>query len=108
MGRRAESSVVASGDRVGYSLTTRPDGYRVRFVTPAGKRVERATGCDRKGEAGQRAEFLNHAAYAPASDIPATATWAEALADLDPNPRPTARFGPRLYDRRRGCSQAVP
>lgn len=87
MGRQAESSVVvASGDRVGYSLTTRPDGYRVRFVLPGGKRVERATGCDRKGDARQRAEFLIHAAYAPISDVPASATWAEALADLDQTP----------------------
>ena len=48
MGRQAEhTTTVATGERVGYSLTDRPGGYRVRFVGPGGKRVERATGCDR-------------------------------------------------------------
>ena len=38
MGRQAEhTTTVATGERVGYSLTDRPGGYRVRFVGPGGK-----------------------------------------------------------------------
>lgn len=84
MGRQAEhTTTVATGERVGYSLTDRPGGYRVRFVGPGGKRVERATGCDRKGDARAAAEAVVAAAYRPADCVAADATWEAALADLD-------------------------
>lgn len=84
MGRQAEhTTTVATGERVGYSLTDRPGGYRVRFVGPGGKRVERATGCDRKGDARAAAEAVVAAAYRPADAEATDATWAAALADLD-------------------------
>jgi hypothetical protein len=84
MGRQASHSyTLPTGQRVGYSLTDRDGGYRVRFVDPAGKRVERATGCDRKGDARQAAEFVITSTYAPKDERPAVATWDEALADLE-------------------------
>lgn len=52
IGRQAESSIVLpSGERVGFSLTERPGGYRIRFCLPTGKRVERTSGCSKVGEA---------------------------------------------------------
>ena len=84
MGRQAEHTItLPTGHRVGYSLTDRPGGYRVRFVGPSGKRVERATGCDRKGDARAAAEAIVGAAYRPAGDVAADASWEAALADLD-------------------------
>lgn len=87
MGRQADHTVTLSaGQRVGYSLTERPGGFRVRFVDPTGKRVERATGCDKKGEARQAAEVIITSAYAPLDERQQDATWDEALAHLDAVP----------------------
>jgi hypothetical protein len=84
MGRQAEHTItLPTGESVGYSLTDRPGGYRVRFVGPAGKRVELATGRDRKGDARATAEQIIAAAYRPADAVVLDLTWAAALADLD-------------------------
>jgi hypothetical protein len=84
MGRQAEHTyTLPTGQRIGYSLTDRPGGYRVRFVGPDGRRVERATGCDKKGEARTAAEFVIASAYAPPGRAAPAATWDEVLADLD-------------------------
>ena len=87
MGRQADNTVVLkSGARVGYSLTDRPGGYRARFIAPAGKRVERATGCTKVGEARLAAEAIIQAEYVPPADATAYTTWADALDDLDGTP----------------------
>ncbi|MGL6074887.1 MAG: tyrosine-type recombinase/integrase [Fimbriiglobus sp.] len=84
MGRQATNSVIlATGERVGYSLTDRPGGFRVRFVAPDGKRVELATGSTRKGDARAAAEIIILRAYQPPESRQTSASWQEALADLD-------------------------
>jgi hypothetical protein len=88
MGRQAEHThTLPDKTRVGYSLTDRPGGFRVRFVGPDGKRVERATGSSTKGEARHAAADIIEREYRPV--MPASrprSTWDEALADLDRTP----------------------
>lgn len=88
MGRQAQHThSLADGTVVGYSLTERPGGYRVRFLGLDGKRVERATGCQTKGEARNVAKGIVDEAYLPALPAkPREATWEEALADLAKTP----------------------
>jgi integrase len=78
---------LADGTVVGYSLTKRPGGYRVRFIGPEGKRVERATGCRTKGEARDVSPGIIDQEFKPAATtVPAKADWDAALADLDKTP----------------------
>ena len=88
MPRVNESHVqLPDGRRIGFSLTDRPTGYRVRFLAPDGRRVERSTGCTKKGDARAEAERIVLAEYAPAPDeLPQSATWEEAVAHLEQSP----------------------
>lgn len=88
MGRQSESThTLANGTFVGYALTRRPGGYRVRFVGPDGKRVERATGHTTKGEARSAAQTIIEDAFRPAlPPEPSAATWEVCLNDLDRTP----------------------
>ena len=113
MGRQSQhTTVVASGERVGYSLVERPGNLRVRFTLPGGVRVERSTGCSRKGEARAEAERLvarglrlgRHVPRPPYA--PAPATWIEALTDLarTPDLRPATVKGYKCaVDAMTGC-----
>ncbi len=72
------------GTEIGYSLTDRNNIYRIRFVEPDGRRVERSTGCKTKGEARQSALTIIGTAYLPALVAePQKATWDIVLAELD-------------------------
>ena len=88
MGRQAQHShTLPDGTAVGYSLTERPGGYRVRFVGPDGRRVERATACATKGEARGAARAILDEAYRPALPAePAMASWEVVLGELDRTP----------------------
>ena len=88
MGQQAQHThKLADGTVVGYSLTNRPGGYRVRFLGPGGKRVERATGCRKKGEARETCSAIIDAEYRAAlPPEPSKATWDIVLADLDRTP----------------------
>ncbi|VTU00868.1 hypothetical protein : : Phage_integrase [Gemmataceae bacterium] len=71
---------------IGFSLTERPGGYRVRFVGPDGGRVERATGCIKKGDARNAAKGIIESEYAPKVVTTPTSTWEQALGDLNRTP----------------------
>ncbi|HYH67459.1 MAG TPA: site-specific integrase [Urbifossiella sp.] len=88
MGRQAQHThALPDGTEVGYSLTERPGGYRVRFVGPDGTRVERSTGCRTKAQARQAATDIITEAYRPAMPAePSQATWETVLAELDQTP----------------------
>lgn len=88
MGRQAQHThALPDGTEVGYSLTERPGGYRVRFVGPDGSRVERATGCQTKAQARQAATDIIVEAYRPVMPAePSHATWDTVLDELDQTP----------------------
>ncbi|VTR93342.1 integrase family protein : : Phage_integrase [Gemmata massiliana] len=85
MGQQAQHThKLADGTLVWYSLTDRPGGYRVRFVGPNGKRVERATGCRTKGEAREAAPQIIEEEYRPAlPPEPSKANWDTVLNELE-------------------------
>src|SRR5689334_10257962 len=85
MGRQAQHTHnLSDGTTVGYSLTARPGGYRVRFVGPDLKRVERATGCATKGDARTEAQRLINEAYQPVLPTePTKVGWETVFSDLD-------------------------
>jgi integrase len=88
MGRQAQHAhTLPDGRVVDYSLTERPGGFRVRFVGPDGKRVERATGYQMKGEARNAAKDIIETVYRPALPAePTKACWETVLAELDRTP----------------------
>jgi len=88
MGRQSQSThTLPDGNVVGYSLTDRNGGYRVRFVGPDGNRIERATGRTTKGDARDAAKNIINESYAPKlPQAPVATTWEEALKDLDRTP----------------------
>ncbi len=88
MGRQAQHThALPDGTEVGYSLTERPGGYRVRFAGPDGTRVERSTGCRTKALARQAATDIITEAYRPVMPAePSHATWETVLAELDKTP----------------------
>lgn len=88
MGRQARHThALPDGTEVGYSLTERPGGYRVRFVGPDGNRVERSTGCQTKAQARQAATTIIAEAYRPVMPAePSHATWETVLVELDRTP----------------------
>ncbi len=99
MGQQAQHTHrLADGTVVGYSLTERPAGYRVRFVGPNGQRVERSTGCRTKGEARNACPDIIDTEYRPARPPEASkASWETVLKDLDltPDLRPDSIRGYR-------------
>lgn len=88
MAQRAQyTHELTDGTKVDYSLTSRPAGFRVRFIGPDGKRMERTTGCRKKGEARDACPGIIEEVYQPAlAPEAAKATWDVALADLDATP----------------------
>lgn len=88
MGRHAEHShTLADGTRVGYGLVKRAGLFRARFVTPDGKRVERATGQRTKNDAHRVAAAAIRQAYRPEQpDATREGTWEQALRDLEATP----------------------
>ena len=98
MGRTAKfSHTISDKTRVGYSLTDRPEGFRVRFVGPDGKRVERATHCPTKGAARQEAVDIIDREYAAGPPrLSRPPDLGVVLSDLDRTPDfapiPSARY----------------
>lgn len=88
MGRQAQHThALADGTEVGYSLTERPGGFRVRFLGPDGTRIERSTGSRTKAQARQAATEIITAAYRPVMPAePSHATWEVVLAELESTP----------------------
>lgn len=88
MGRRADFyTTVGDGPNalsVGYSAPKRDGYWRVRFLTPDGKRVEKRTGCkvvSKRPDANYHVEVARviARAYAPAYPDPKRTTWDAAL-----------------------------
>jgi integrase len=88
MGRQAQHvHRLNDGTEVGYSLTERPGGFRVRFLGPDGKRVERSTAHKTKSKAITAGQDIIEEVYRPAAPVePAKSSWDAALADLDRTP----------------------
>lgn len=85
MGRQAENSCnLPDGRIVGYGLIppkARSGYYRVRFSCD-GRRVEKSTGAESKGEARNRAPAIIRAEFFPEVARPAVTGWDEAMDGL--------------------------
>jgi hypothetical protein len=99
MGRQFRSHVtLPDGRAIGYSLKKRAKWFRVKFIGPDGKWVERATRRNVKGDALDAAkEIIREAFLPPPSPQVKNASWDAALEHLDSTPdlRPSSIVGYR-------------